>query len=262
MGWGFLMGLGQGLTQLGGMMDEKQKMKLADKLEQDKEARANKRADLVYNREQMSFDHEMWAPDPASVGDPGGEVMRIYKVNKAGDKYGEGRLPSQDELQEHNRAQQTANISLQNAILGNKKTQLEIDNMPQEQADKHALSGAQADYYSGRNDTSLANTLVRGMGGSSKRGALGAEPISKAEAAQTLVSSYPALIKSYTTGDSPIMSQAQVQNVAEHAVATAAARNLDAAQLFTDMLARIAAKYKGVSEPLDPYTKPQFPETK
>lgn len=241
MGWGFMMGLGQGLTQAGGMIQDFNKQKLAAQLEKDKEDRANKRADLVYNRDQMSFDHEMWAPDPTSIGDPGGEVMRIYKVNKAGDKYGEGRLPSQDELQEHNRAQQTANISLQNAILGNKKTALEISNMPQEQADKHALTQSQVGYYNDRGDAAVTNANRPRSGSRSSGYSLdGSNQMSKAEAAQTLVGSYPELIKSYTTGDDPAMTQAQVQRVAEQVVDLASKHNKDAASMFTDALARLA----------------------
>lgn len=176
MGWGFMMGLGQGLTQAGGMIQDFNKQKLAAQLEKDKEDRADKRADLVYNRDQMSFDHEMWAPDPASIGDPGGEVMRIYKVNKAGDKYGEGRLPTQDELQERNRAQQAANISLQTAILGNKKIQMEVDNMPQEQADKHALTQSQAGYYNDRGDAAVTNASRPRSGGKALDGSDDASP--------------------------------------------------------------------------------------
>lgn len=256
MGWGFMMGLGQGLTQAGGMIQDNYKQKLAAQLEKDKEDRANKRADLVYNRDQMSFDHEMWAPDPASAGDPGGEVMRIYKVNKAGDRYGEGRLPSQDELEDRNRAEQSANISLQNAVLGNKKTQLEIENMPQEQADKHAVSQATAGYYSDRGTAAVTNaSRPRSGNGGSPLDPTASPDTTPDQEAQVLMDTYKDLIKSYTSPGKdadgnpvpPKMSLAQATKLAQSVIRTSSLDPSHRAQLgkiFVSALSRQAADTK------------------
>lgn len=53
--WGLLMGLGQGIQQVGGMLEARGKAQLADRLEQEKEARDAARKEAEYRRDQASY---------------------------------------------------------------------------------------------------------------------------------------------------------------------------------------------------------------
>lgn len=54
--WGLMMGIGQGLQQVGGMLETRSKTQLADRLAQEKEARDQARRDKEYERDQLSYD--------------------------------------------------------------------------------------------------------------------------------------------------------------------------------------------------------------
>lgn len=125
MGWGAMIGLGSGLQQVGGMLMENNKQKLADKLEKDKEARAEARADKVYARDQASFDHTAVEQNPEGVW------MQVDYA-KSGDKL-DSRLAPANVIAEMNTKQQADKVSLENAILSGKKTQAELDYLPEKQ---------------------------------------------------------------------------------------------------------------------------------
>lgn len=122
MAWGALIGLGEGLKQVGGMILDDNKQKLAQKLELDREARAEARADRIFQREQSTFDHSAVEQSPEGVW------MQVDYA-KSGKKM-DSRLAPPNIISDMNNKAMSDKVNLENSILQGKKTQAELDYAP------------------------------------------------------------------------------------------------------------------------------------
>lgn len=221
MAWGALSGLGSGLQQVGGLLMDNNKQKLAQQLEIDKEKRAEARADKVYERDQSSFDHSALEQTPEGVW------MQVDYA-KSGRKL-DSRLAPPNIVNDMNMKTQKDKVSLENDILTGKKIQSELDYAPvkQELDRRDTESNIQ---YRDRMGLAASTRADNATGNSS----------TASDAARTLVNSYSDLVKSYTGGDSPTMTAAEVEDLALQVVKAAALQKVDAATLFRNELQRRA----------------------
>lgn len=90
-GWGLMMGLGQSLQTVGGMVSDFNKDKMRQKLEIEREDRAEARDTAKWEREQDSYGGK-----DRIVDGPNGTLLRV-RLNKAGDPMGEGEPISERE---------------------------------------------------------------------------------------------------------------------------------------------------------------------
>lgn len=67
MGWGVMMGLGQGLQQVSGMMLDQNKAKMAEKLELEREQRAAEREERIFQRNQNTYGQTVYEQDGEGV---------------------------------------------------------------------------------------------------------------------------------------------------------------------------------------------------
>lgn len=222
--WGLLMGLGEGLQQAGGMLAANGKQKLASKLDQEKEVRANARADKLREMDQLSFDHTGLKKDGDGV---------LWEVDYAKNNSTlDTRLASPDKIEAFNLDRDKAKKSLEADML---KIDLSRKELADYDADK-ALSRELTQARIGQaKDTGLAAITRATNAGSGKSTA----PASMSEAADALVDNYPDLVRQVTTapsGDTPLLTAAEVQRVAAESVKIAAQRGQDAAAIFRDAL--------------------------
>ena len=155
MGWGALMGLGQGLQQVGGsMMEQKQttdKMKLADQLEKEKEERQES-----YTKAREDRQDALEAQVVASwinVQDAKTKAWTTVGLNKFGDK-----LPKTEHATdpmdiatfEANQAYKAAQQANLQSSIAYRDTRNEY--YPQTVADKHENTQARTDYTEARTD--------------------------------------------------------------------------------------------------------------
>ena len=230
MGWGAMIGLGSGLQQVGGMLMENNKQKLADKLEKDKEARAEARADKVYARDQASFDHTAVEQNPEGVW------MQVDYA-KSGDKL-DSRLAPANVITEMNTKQQADKVSLENAILNGKKTQAELDYLPEKQDLDRRDTESQIAY---RKTQGLADITRANNSGSGKD----STTPGFYDAVDQLVKDSSDLQQQYTKapeGGEATMTASEYRSVVEASVKAAAQRHLDARAVLRNALATYVKK--------------------
>lgn len=108
MGWGAMMGLGQSLQQVGGMVLDYNKDKMQAKLEQEREARAEQRQKDKEQREQAQYGQTKFEKD----GDGLWWQVDYTKGNQPMDR----KLASKDKIDEFNRTERLGKI--EEEILG------------------------------------------------------------------------------------------------------------------------------------------------
>jgi hypothetical protein len=232
MGWGALMGLGQGLQQVGGVITDNNKVKLASKLDAEKEERAAARAEKV--RQQQLLE-----PDPSRTK----YEMRngaLYEVipNKSGGEY-EAKLASQDKIDEFNFKKNKDSISLEAATLGLTKSKKDLEGYDEDKALEREFKRSQIE--ENRNTGQAAIMRAAGAGRSADASA---EPLTTMEAAGQLVSQYSTLT---TEARNAGVSQGDIEKLAESVMKEAKTPD-DARRRFRDTLTILTRNAKASSE--------------
>lgn len=113
MGWGALMGLGEGLQQAGKMWQERDKQKLAEQLEIEREKRAETRQLAKEERDAKRLENTVVVTRPEQ-DDDGVWWMRGY--NAAGTPKGEPRLATQGEIKSASMQRDKDKVSLDKLV--------------------------------------------------------------------------------------------------------------------------------------------------
>jgi hypothetical protein len=229
MGYGALIGLGQGLQSVGGMLMDNNKQKLASKLDAEKEERAAARAEKL--RQQQLLE-----PDPSRTK----YEMRngaLYQVipNKAGGEY-EAKLASQDKIDEFNFNKKKDDISLEAATLGLTKSKKDLEGYDEDKALDREYKRSQIQE---NRDTGLAAVMRAGTA------ATAAQPAGSFEdAVDDLVKDSGDIQRQYTTAkgdEEPLMTPTEYRMVVKDAVKAAAQRGKDPRSFLTEALRRYVA---------------------
>jgi hypothetical protein len=228
MGWGALMGLGQGLQQVGGMLAENNKQKLAAKLESERDA-------AKAARDEKTRQQQLLEPDPSrkELKMRDGALYEIIP-NKSGGEF-EARLASQDQIDDYNYNKKKEQISLEAATLG-------LDKGKREMADydiDKALDRRYKESQINENNNQGLSAIMRATKSSEPEPAPTLE-----DAAAALVEDTADIKKEYTTAEgdaTPPMTASEYRMVARDAVKEAAKRGVDARSFLTEALRRYVA---------------------
>lgn len=223
MAWGALIGLGSGLQQVGGLLMDNNKQKLAQQLEIDREKRAEARADKIYQRDQSSFDHSTLEQTPEGVW------MQVDYA-KSGRKM-DSRLAPPNLVNDMTNKEQADKVSLENAVLQGKKMQSDLDYAPEKQALDRADTLSNIQY---RDRMGLASTMRADNAEKT--------PASFYDAVDQLVKDTSDLQAQYTKPapgeDKAPLTATEYRAVVEQSVKAAAQRGLDARAVLRGALER------------------------
>lgn len=222
--WGLMMGLGEGMSQLGGQVF---KAKFLDKLKEEETVRAEKRKeakDAGTIKEQKYINKDgVWYEQDVNVN---GKVI-------------DERLAPKNKVDEFGREEQKATLGIEALVLGNKKAQREegyaaedrarqvrMDEakIKSEEADV-GLKGAQSDYY-------------RSGGSSGSRASAEAEAAGPEDYVQELIKQSADLKRQYVFGKNPKMTAAEFQDLARKVVVNAAQQGIDPRTAFAEAIKR------------------------
>lgn len=223
MAWGALIGLGSGLQQVGGMLLENNKQKLAQQLEIDREKRAEARDYRVYQRDQNSFDKTVVEQD-------GDGLWWQVDYAKNGHKL-DSRLAPANVIKDMNNKADADRLSLENDLLTNRKLKSDIEYAPIEQDLKRRDTESNITY---RDRIGLASTM---RADNAER-----TPPSFYDAVDQLVKDTSDLQAQYTRpgpNDEPApLTASEYRGLVEQSVKAAAQRGLDARAVLRGALER------------------------
>lgn len=144
MGWGIGMGVGNALTEVGGMMLDNYKTKMKDKLELEREQRAEARDLAKEERQQLMFSE--------SRNELRDGAWYEVDYNKAGREM-DSRLANEGTIQQLNRAEEKEKLSLEKQMAEINKLNAEAEYLPiKQEADldyRRALTGQANRAYTG-----------------------------------------------------------------------------------------------------------------
>jgi hypothetical protein len=151
MDWAILEGLGAGLQKVGGSVMENaaadKKAALAEKLQQEREARAEDRQIAREQREQIRDDTTADPKNTDFVQDNGA----WFEVTKSGTgKELDRRLAPQNKIQELNFGQEKDKVSLDKILLDNEKARREASSYDTDKSLERRVKESQIDYNSQR----------------------------------------------------------------------------------------------------------------
>ena len=158
MGWGALMGLGEGLQQAGKMWQERDKQKLAEQLEREREERAEARA--IAKEERTAQREATTVAEQRPEQDENG-VWYMRGYNSAGDPIGQPRIATEGEIQSARMARDKDKASLDKLTSDAELAKFKATRAPLEAGQSDQLfeqklrageadigaTNAQADYY-------------------------------------------------------------------------------------------------------------------
>lgn len=223
--WGALMGLGEGMTQLGGQVF---KAKFLDKLKEEEAVRAEKRkeakdANTVKEQKYVNRDG-VWYEQDISLGT--GRPI-------------EERLAPKSKIDEFNRASEKERLGLEEAVLKVGKAKREEGYAAEDRA--LDLEGAKAKIAESAADARLKDAQAgyyASGGGSGARASAEAEAAGPEDYVQELIKQSADLKKQYTAGKEPKLSPGEFQEAARAAVTEGARRGMDPRQLLAETLRR------------------------
>lgn len=234
MDWGSMMGLGEGLQQLGGQVF---KAKFLDKLKEEEDIRKEKRkeakeANTVKEQRYVQKDGA-WYEQDISLGT--GRVM-------------DERLAPQHKIKEFERQEQKDKIGLEASLLNLGKARREegyavedreLDlsatraKIRSEEAEAR-LKDAQSGYYA-TGGGAAASARVRAAH-AEPRGGEPAQEASQEDYVQELIKQSSDLQRQYTQGRNPQMTPAEFRDMARDVVRASAARGIDPRAAFSSAI--------------------------
>ena len=233
MSWGAMMGLGQGLQQVGGMLMDMNKEKMRNQLEMERDKR-KEALDIAKEQRQL----EQFGGSYEFDRDNGLK----YRINKAGNRMADPTPISADELAAYKREQEIADLDAKIKRNTAKKgglelvlTQDKIDNAAVDRDLSRRLEEARIQSEQARAGSYSRANRGSGSGEDSKP--------TQAQAAKLLTTEYKSLVDSYVgTADKPgPLSRNEVEEIAMEAARAAALQRKDPTVIFRDELARRAA---------------------
>lgn len=231
MGWGALMGLGNGLQQVGGMLEDKSKREMAEKLQQDREARA---ADRELAKEERAVARQK-------------KAVAVERLNE-----NTGMIDYLNSDRELIRSEQATPQQLETAKLAREKDAAQVERLiAQASLDKARAEGEPLKQSLAARLTEAkigTETARQGSLGRSNRdsgGSGGGSTEAQTGAVVTkLVRDYNSLVNSYTRAPKDgeaALTQAQVYDIAQQAIEEAAINEEDHGEVFRKMLSEAAA---------------------
>lgn len=222
--WGALMGLGEGLTQLGGQVF---KAKFLDKLKEEETIRGEKRKeakDAGTIKEQKYINKDgVWYEQDVNLN---GKVI-------------DERLAPKNKIEEFGRSEQKEKLGIEAQLLGIGKAKRDESYAAEDRA--LDVEGAKAKIAESAADVRLKDAQA---GYYASGGGAGAKASAEAEAAgpedyvQELIKQSADLKKQYTAGKEPKLSPGEFQEAARAAVTEGARRGMDPRQLLAETLRR------------------------
>lgn len=238
MSWGAMMGLGQGLQQVGGMISDNYKEKMRNQLELEREERQEERAKAreLWKRSQFSGQYE--------IDDATG---RKYKLDMDHNRIDEGVPLTEREIREREQADSLAKLTLLGKQQDVEKGGLDltIKRADAENAGNMSALERQLAELKLTTERERAASLSRGNRGNTGNSASDTAP-TQAQAAKLLTSEYKTLIDSYvgTAKEPGNLTRAEVEEIAMEVVRAAAIQRKDPSVMFRDELAKRAARNK------------------
>lgn len=254
---GAMKGLGDSVADLGSAY---LKSKLADELEQGRENRAYQRKkDYAIWEQQQKDIHDTTTYDPSKdttfIGEDGVIMTQRKSIN--GTPLDTVRASPQ-QIQEFNSKEEERRLSLDSitadieskratAASNNANARLhtaQAEEVAADAASERALRSAQARAATTNANASMISARNRGSGENSSSDS---SSVSLMTGAQDLLNQFPSLVNTYTKGDNPKLTEAQVLDVARSSIIHAAKKGKDAASVFKNALA-IYADNQGTTE--------------
>lgn len=242
MSWGALSGLGQGLSQVSGMISDYNKDKVKQQLELEREKRADEREKAKWDRQQGAYKETQ----QRQLADGNWYNVRI---NQAGEVIDQAPVSSQ-ELKDITRRDRKEDLTVESLEVGIEGNRSLIEGRGLE----NQLKGFQVrDYDSDRAreieyDRARIAATNRSNRPENRRGGAEGSATNVSQAASALTTNYKDLVASYTSGDKPKLSREEVESIAEEAVRAAVLQRKDAGTIFRDELARRARPVKRDSD--------------
>lgn len=227
-----MAGLGEALTSVGGAFMQHglniHKDEMLNKLEQEKEKRTEERTKRQEERASQAFSETR--PFQTANG-----LWMEQDYNKAGQPMANrpARPVTPDRAQLLTNQQQTDKLTLENAILGNKKSQFEIDNMAEDKTLDREYKRSQIEE---NRNTGLA-AVMRADAATTASQSTG----SFEDAVDDLVKDSADIQRQYTTAkgeEEPLMTPTEYRMVVKDAVKAAAQRGKDPREFLTEALRR------------------------
>lgn len=243
--WGALSGLGAGLQQFGNEWSDRAKQKLASDLQKQREERA---AERELAREQRQEAARLRQVDPRNTEiDVDPTTGRMFRQLRNSEYQPLDRVEVGASEQESIRRQEEAeNAKLRSQGLEATLKELQVARLPEKYAQEDAMHRARLGTEGARQGS--LNASARASDRRGLESAVTEQGRNSATDAQTLIRSYDALVKDYTTGtkDNPAkLSRAEVEELAFAAVRRSAQRGdrpESVAARFREMLRAEAAK--------------------
>lgn len=233
MGWGAMMGLGESLQAVGGMMSDNQKAKMAEQLALEREERAEIREQA---REERKLKRELMTPDPKQTAFDSTSGMKIIR-NSAGEELRrEPALP--DEIRQHQFDIKKDEITLENLLSTGEATKLLNEDRRRDAATYDEDRSLERRYKEAQ------------IGAANRRGTDSDDPEdepSQSELASVLSKQFPGLRKQYVDPDGDVegtLTADEYEEIAYESVRAAAERGADAADTFRRALKARAAFLK------------------
>lgn len=231
MGWGALMGLGQGLQQLGGSMQENAKAKMLQQLELDKEERAEQRQVERENRAaaRQEAQRAKQVESTKFVQRDGAWFEQKLNADRA---VVDEQLANKADIDRLNREERKEQASLDNLLTTQELNRKKLDTFEADRALDRRMQEAQISNY----EASAQASRARGDSLESKLtgGAGGME-----DAVDQLLKDSGALTGQYTkpTDDEALpLGQGDLREIARASVKAAAERGVDARTFFSNAL--------------------------
>lgn len=227
-------GLGESLTNVGNAFMQHglsiHKDEMLNKLEQDKEKRAEERTKRQEERAKQNY------KETKTFQTADGSWME-QDYNAAGEPMSDRppRPASPDRVQSLTNQQQAEKISLENAVLGNKKSQFEVDNMADDKALDRRYKESQITENTNQGLADLIRARNSGSTGSSTTDTQDASP---GALTNMLIKEFPDLKSQYTEGDDPVMTNQEFRDIAQQVIILAGKRGVDPRIAFSEALKR------------------------
>lgn len=189
MGWGVLMGLGQGLQNFSNQMQEINKTKLLEQLEIEKENRQEARDIAREQRAQQQFSGEYRYDWENGVK---------YRLNKNGEPMGEPIMLTAEEKRQKEISDETASLDLSLKRLGVNKGEIDLENsrFERDTAERRLTLEERL------RNAQIEELNSRAANHGRSRTAASDRPLSNEELATTLLNEYKSLVEQYAKSES------------------------------------------------------------
>lgn len=247
--WGVLQGLGDGLQQFGNAWSDREKAKLAEKLQQDREVRAEARQTAREERQEAARLRQVDPRTTSTDIDPttGRMVKRLR--NSEYQDLGTAEV-GQLEAESIRTQQEAEQAQLRTRSLDAQLKELNLGRLPEKWGQEDAMHRARLS-----SESALQAQRYASAGASNRRGLESSvtEERNSASDARILMDTYSDLVKEYTTAPrdgTAILTRAQAEDVAQAVIQRSVDNRLNpgqVAQAFRQALRITAERNKNAA---------------